>query len=437
MKKNVMCELRRAGFLCLDQLQGGVVKKAYERLKKFEGLDSNSPQILEYKENTLNKLLTHATENTKFYSGFSEKNFRDFPVINKEVIRSQQDLFLAQNYKKDDLIIMFTSGSTGTPFSCYQDKVKKKHVIAELLYYSEKAGYQLGQNLTYIRGYCEGNQRSKVKQLIHNQTLILMTKLDDLSIEEMINKINLGSESTILGYGSTYDSWKGFFHRRGDSIVDKNKVKGIISNGEMLFDDTREAMEKAFNCRCYSRYSNQENGVIGQDDTEYNTFLLNECHYLVEILKMDSDNLADPGEVGRIVLTDLYNYAMPMIRYDTGDVGTITYIKQGDIQKRAINNFGGRKADIIFTCKGELLSTSVIELSFEKFPEIRQFQFIQESPTRYRTKVNTPKEFQNKNELISSLKFFLGEEAEIIVEHVDEIPILASGKRKMVVNMMD
>lgn len=431
-----MCELRKAGFLCLDQLQGGVIRKSYERFKKFENLDSNSPEISKYRESTLKDLLTHATETTEFYSKLSVKDLKDFPVVNKEIIRSQQDRFLSQNYKKDDLIIMFTSGSTGTPFRCYQDKGKKKHVVAELLYYSEKAGYQLGQNLTYIRGYCEGNQRSKVKQLLHNQTLILMTKLDDLSIEEMINKINLGSESTILGYGSTYDSWKGFFHRRGDSLVDKNKVKGIISNGEMLFDDTRVAMEKAFNCRCYSRYSNQENGVIGQDDTENNTFLLNECHYIVEVLKMNSNDTADPGEVGRIVLTDLYNYAMPMIRYDTGDVGTITYLKQGNIQKKAINNFGGRKADIIFTCKGELLSTSVIELSFEKFPEIRQFQFIQESPTCYRTKVNTPKEFKNKRELIKSLKHFLGEEAEIIVEHVDEIPILASGKRKMVVNTM-
>ena len=432
-----MCELRRAGFFYLDQLRGGTVKKAYQRLKTFDSLDSHSPQVLQHQQSALRNLLKHAADTTKFYSSFKDMDLKDFPVINKDIIKTQQNSFLSKKYKKENLTVMFTSGSTGIPFSSYQDKIKKKHVNAELIYYSEKAGYQLGKNLTYIRGATQGNYRTKFKQWLHNETLILVSKLDDITLEKITEKINSGSESTILGYASTYSSLKNYFDRNGCASVNKAKVKGIISNGEMILDDTRETIEKAFNCRCYSRYSNQENGVIGQDDTENNIFLLNEAHYIVEILKMDTDEPAEKGEVGRIVLTDLYNYAMPMIRYDTGDIGSIKYLKQGDITKKTIDDFGGRKRDMIFDCKGNHLYSSVLSIGFDQFPEVRQFQFIQESPVQYRIKINTSNEFKGKDELVKWLKDFLGQEAEIAIEHVDEIPILESGKRKMVINLMD
>ena len=89
----------------------------------------------------------------------------------------------------------------------------------------------------------------------------------------------------------------------------------------MLFDNTRMSLEQAFHCKCVSRYANEENGFLGQDYTKNNIFIPNRANYYIEILKLDSEESAELNEVGRIVVTDLYNYAMPMIRYDTGDFG--------------------------------------------------------------------------------------------------------------------
>jgi len=239
-----------------------------------------------------------------------------------------------------------------------------------------------------------------------------------------------------LGYSSTYDSLKEYFNKNGVPVIIKGKVKGIISNGQMLFDDTRDAMEKVFKCRCYSRYSNKENGILGIDGIKNNIFLLNEAHYIVEILKIDSDEPADEGTVGRIVLTNLYNHAMPFIRYDTEDIGSIKFIEQNGILKRAIDNFAGRKMDLIFDSNGNVIYPHVIALYFEDFPEIKQFQIIQKSKIQYTLKINTVESFTDHKKLEKILKKYFGEKSRITIEKVDVIPILASGKRKMMINQI-
>ena len=432
----LICELRRSTFFCLDQLKGGVVKKAYQNLKTLDDLSSNSPQLLDYQQSALKNLLEHATGTTEFYSHLKGSELTGFPVINKEIIRNHKDNFISKNYKKDLLFTAYTSGSTGTPFCCYQDKIKRKHVIAELIFYSEKVGYRLGNTLIQVMGNNTHNQRSRLKQWIRNHKVILISKYDDKTIEEILNEINSSSEAAFLGYASTFDSLKSYFQKNGSSLVNKRKIKGIISNGQILFDETRESMEEAFDCRCYSRYSNEENGILGIDGVENNVFLLNEAHYVIEILKMNRNEPVKEGEVGRIILTDLYNHAMPMIRYDTGDIGSITYLKQGNSTKRAINNFGGRKMDMIFDCDGNVVYPHVIAEHFEHFPEIKQFQIIQESKKQYRLRVNTEEKILNHEKLKDIFRQFLGEETHIIIERVEEIPILSSGKRKMMINLI-
>lgn len=150
----------------------------------------------------------------------------------------------------------------------------------------------------------------------------------------------------LLSYASTFDVICDYFRRNGHAIAEGTNITGIVSSSEMLFDTTRESIEKAFSCRVFSRYSNQENGIIGQDDSENNVFILNEANYFVEILDFDADVPVPNGTVGRIVLTDLYNKAMPLIRYDTGDIGCLTYVNRNGTRKKAISSFAGRKMSV-------------------------------------------------------------------------------------------
>jgi phenylacetate-CoA ligase len=96
----------------------------------------------------------------------------------------------------------------------------------------------------------------------------------------------------------------------------------------------------------------------------------------------------------------------------------------------------GRKVDFIYNAAGKLLSPHVITNSMWKYAsEIRQFQFIQKGKSDYLMLINTTEnKFERAEELIHDLKKFVGEESNIRLTFENDIPVLASGKRRKIVN---
>lgn len=433
----IIPSLRRAAFWLLDQVKGAPVKTAYTVIKKIDEMDSSNPFIKEYQESEFCRLMKEARENTEYYANYVGKKLENFPVINKNDIRSKQNAFISKNYPKDKLFQMSTSGSTGTPFVCYQNGNKKKRVNAEIIYYSEKVGYRLGENLSYIRTVVNQIKKSKLKQFIQNQKLVHCGKLNDKGIEEILNALRNTSNSgdiTLLGYGSTYTAMCNYAKAKGFSKFDGCKVRGIISGSDMLFDETRQSIGSLFdNARVVSRYSNEENGVLGQDEGINNVFVINEADYIVEITD-DAGNRLPNGKLGHIVVTDLFNYAMPMIRYDTGDIGAIDIFNINGRNKKCICNFSGRKVDVISDTSGNAISPHAITNNMWSFPNIAQFQLIQKSQNEYKLVLNVSSDYSDVDKIIAVLKMQLGQDSIITVEIVDEIPVLSSGKRRYIVN---
>ena len=429
--------LRRKAFWMLDFFKGKPIKKAYLEIRKIDEMASDNSYIHNYQLERWQKLKEHACSTVGFYRRYSKCDFKEFPVITKNDIRENQELFFSSSFRKENLIQMSTSGSTGTPFICYQDFRKKKSVNAEIIYYSEKVDYKLGENLSYIRAIVKQNKKSALKQFLQNQTLINCGELSDDGIEQLIRSLQDVSKKgkiTLLGYASTYTAIKDYAQRKNISCIPNCNITGIISGSDMLFDETRQGISQLFgNVEVVSRYSNEENGVIGQDEGINNVFPINEANYLVEILDEQGDNVQD-GNLGRIVRTDLYNYAMPMIRYDTGDIGAIDLIEINGRKKRCICNFSGRKVDVIYDSKGSALSPHLITNQMWAFTDITQFQVIQKDATRYNIKLNVPEKFDREDELIALMRSLLGGDAQICIERVHEIPVLASGKRRYIVN---
>ena len=81
--------------------------------------------------------------------------------------------------------------------------------------------------------------------------------------------------------------------------------------------------------------------------------------------------------MGRIVVTDLYNHAMPIIRYDTGDVGVISYESKCKTKGKVFTRVDGRRIDCIYSTKGEMLSPYIVNNTLWRFEELKQYQFIQ------------------------------------------------------------
>ena len=300
-----------------------------------------------------------------------------------------------------------------------------------MLHYNGKVGYQVGQRLVYLRTINSENKKTAFQQYTRNIYQVLCNDMGDEGMENMlaaIRKLSRHCQVLLLGYGSTFTAMERYLLRKGKERTRGCHVSAIISSSEYLYDHSRQCLQEAFGCPCVSRYANEENGFLGQDVSENNVFVVNSAHYYYEIFKLDQDEPADPGEKGRIIVTDLKNYAQPMIRYDTGDVGTLSRDSNG---VQMIREFSGRKIDLLYDTKGrELTGFGVIMWQYAGF--IRQMQIIQTGPTHYRLRLNGDQIPLDR--VRKTLLDFLGQDAVITIEMVDEIPVLASGKQRAVVN---
>ena len=140
----------------------------------------------------------------------SGTNLADWPVVSKKELRENKASHLSSLYEAENLISMSTSGSTGTPFSCLQDINKKKHVNAEVIYYSGKTGYKIGQRIIYIRSLVKKVAKSPIQQFLSNIYQLNSKDLSDKGIEELfrqIKKLSSGSGAMVLSYASTLDAF--------------------------------------------------------------------------------------------------------------------------------------------------------------------------------------------------------------------------------------
>lgn len=329
--------------------------------------------------------------------------------------------------------IQHTSGSTGTPFHIHQDTRKRKRRIAELKYYGSIVGFRSHDPLIHLRIWTRWQNKSRLQSFKENIIAFNMANLGEDRIAQLCQIIKKKSILCLRGYASSFGSIARYI---GEHNIKLPSLKIIIAGSEALQEDVRDLVKKNIGCNIISQYANEENGILAQESiySESREFYLNHASYNFEILKLDKDEPAEPGELGRIVITDFFNYAFPVIRYDTGDLGIKSNKNKLSNGYFYLSKLYGRRLDLIYNTKGEPMSAMTLSRILKYFPNILQWQFIQKAATEYTLRIvlnnNTTLEEQSITKL---LKESFGEDANITFEYVNDIPVLNSGKRKPVV----
>lgn len=417
--------IRRTGFWMLDFMRGRVIRKNYIDVKRrMEQGVCNQPQ--------LERLLIHACKSVPYYKTDCHPNcFKEFPVINKNLLKSQWEEMHSEEYRNKPVHYMATSGSTGTPFVMEWDMGKRKRQLAELVYFNEIAGQKLGQPYIYFRVWTEKNKKSQKELWMQNLTPINILHLDDTTMEKIRRRLKARPYiNSCLAYASTYEYLEKYLTAQGDT-PDMFHTKSFISGSEVLSMKSKKAIKESLGCKVIDRYSNEENGFLAQSGDMSEEFDVNIASFKIEILKEESDEPVGIGEVGRIVVTDLYSFAVPLIRYDTGDLAIKAAEKDGWTTK--LKTIQGRRVDVIYDTEGKPLTSHTWSVYMWKYDKLKQYQFIQEDKKKYLLKVNGAKGIYEEEEMITHLKSVLGEDADIRIEHVDGIPSLVSGKFKKTV----
>ena len=207
------------------------------------------------------------------------------------------------------------------------------------------------------------------------------------------------------------------------------RLHGIATVGESIDSDLRQAAKTYLGAEIYDRYSSQECGLIACQCPSNRRYHVQDESVIVEILR-DDGHPASPGELGRVVVTALHNFATPLIRYDIGDLAEMGAPCACGRGLNTINRIVGRQRNIFRLRGGRSFWPSFGVRSLSRYMTVRQHQFRQLDFDRIEVLVATPTKVSAENEVALTAEMLkrLPEQMLIPFRYVDEIPRDAGGK---------
>ena len=421
---------RRTAFNALDKVKGGHLKK----LKMTNMHEIVHGVTDEYADRRLEKILSYASTNCAFYRDLKEHAvLADFPVQNKGDFIAHYENILSDEFKpvRNSLTKLSTSGSTGTPFTVLADPEKMNHVNMNFMSVMELNGFRLGMKRAEFRAWIKGkNTISKTKSIKNNLMMYDISNMGDEALAEICERIKREKIQVLVTYSSALTALSQYVDRKQ---IDTSSwdVEMIFTMGEAMPQATKELAAKVFHTVPVRSYGNNENGFVAVSLNGSDEYTIDLYNYKVEILSLTSDQPVPDGELGRIVVTDYYNRAFPMIRYDTGDTGRMETWKDEEGRNHAkFTEIYGRRGSMLYNTSGEPLSIHVfmnVLLNFEGI--LRQAKCIQMEVDSYVLYLNpVDKATLNEEEVLKAYRHYLGEDAKIQVIYVDNLPIQQSGK---------
>jgi phenylacetate-CoA ligase len=419
-------------------------------LKEFEDHERWSiEQLREYQNEKLRNLIEHCYHNVDYYREIMDSqglkpsdinsvdDLREFPVLTRDDLRNNSDRLISKTHKKSRLILGHTSGTTGSPLEFYYDK--NICLLKNVVDWRQKiwGGVKPRDRMAFFHGRVvvpiEQNRPPFWRMnYVMNHLFFSSFHMSKKNIDRYADKLKSFRPAAVEGYPSTLSIIANYLLKKAVRI----DLKAAFTSSETLLPEQREAIEKAFNCRLYDFYGLAER-VMFATECEYNSgHHINMDFGITEVLGKD-DKPAKNGELGRIVATGLHNYAMPLIRYKTSDITSIS-----DEKCACGRTFPTMKAvatkdeDIITTPDGRLISSSILTHPFKPMHNIAESQLIQEDRNNLTIKIVKREGYTDSDtvHLTDELKVRLGNEIGIKIEFVDSIPRTKSGKFRWIIS---
>ena len=419
-----MSRLRHAGFVLADAVKGMPMGM---HMKRLHSAFADEAMARSYRELLLSKLISHALSEVPYYSQFAgAKSLQDFPVLQKRTVQDRYADFLSKGFSTSMYVEKNTSGSYGTPitFRLTRDQVSK--TSAELVFFNRWAGYYPGMRHIYFSHVKQAGLRT----FVQNETVIYPGRMGEAWLQDTVQKIRQpGIEFVIAAPSVLANIWHYCLHNR---VSLKGLLKGIIIISEPCPEELRHDLMFFFGCPVHGRYACTEFGVIAHQCLE--TYHVNPLEHIVEILDIDTDGPCKPGVPGRVVVTGLSNMAMPLIRYDTGDLAIRGEECICGRKGMTLTAVIGRQVEKIYATHGDSVLPFVLWSRIQYFPGILQYQFVQSSQMDYELRLRVAPGFAHFADCEVALRALLGEDARVVAREVHEIESLPSGKRPLVIN---
>lgn len=430
---------------------GHIFRKTYLELSETEQF--NTSQINEYQLEQLKKMVTHCYHNVPYYKKvFDERNIKPsdinslhdlkkIPYLTKEIIQENFDDLIARNIPKKYLKLQTTGGSSGTPLAFYEDK--RSAGAREWAFVShiwKRAGFdpKKRQRFVIIRG-------NKIKNGIidyNGKDLILSSyHLTDKNIEFYLEEIEKFNPDFIQAYPSSIEIISKFALLNNKKINIPN-LKAIFCSSEKLYNSQNLVVEQAFNTKIFNLYGQTEHCCIAGNCGESNLLHLQFEYGITELINEKGFDISGKLDTGEIIATNLNNYAMPFLRYKTGDIAISTN-KKCNCGRNHVNilDIKGRETEQIITKSGAKVAMTAIIFAqhFEAFKKVKRMQLIQEKVGEVFVNIieNEKLDYNDQKEIIEKMNDATNGELDVFIRVVDHISLTNRGKHKFLVQKLD
>ncbi len=418
-----------------------------KRLKYLKELEESQywprKKLQELQNKRLRALIKHAYENIPFYkklynkykvkpSDLKEiKDIRKFPIVTKEMLKKAGKDILAKNIPESRWKKSTTSGSTAEPFLVYSDKELLPIEYAAWLRDLQEVGYKLGDKIVKIRGY----KPKKIPFLrkVINRFLYLSSLEVETKIDWAIKKIKKFKPQILESYANTTFTIAKQLVQNNDTI----KLKGILIIGCPLSKYQKKILRKAFgNPKICLNYGSAELMHVAYQCCLEDKYHIDITRFVVELIK--NKKPVRKNEEGEMVITNLDNYVMPLIRYSTRD--SAIYGSGKCSCKRTfptIQDIKGRIVDNVITKDGKLIRVGEFILIFSQdYEYVDRYQIIKESDEKLTINVQPSKKMNDKKfkEIIGKIRKICDGKIAFEVHLVDKISLAPSGKAVLVRN---
>jgi phenylacetate-CoA ligase len=333
-----------------------------------------------------------------------------------------------------------TSGSTGEPFTTYADRHQLEMRFATTLRGLEWTGWRFGDRQARLWHQTIGMTklqvlRERLDGVFMRRMFVPAFEIDAENIERFIDAIRKHRPVLVDGYAESLNFLATYVREGGSPGF---SPQAILSSAQALPDNVREIIEKGFDTKVYDKYGAREfSGIAYQCGHSADHHVMDES-YLVELLV--DGRPAEPGEIGEVVITDLNNFSVPLIRYRIGDLAVAVDNSQPCTCGRHLSRIGrieGRTQAIVHCANGAWLPSSLFLHFFKDYEHaVRFFQIRQERRGEFVLKIVKNRRFTASefDVIMKKLRRFVGSETRIDVEFCDVIPLLETGKRPPVVS---
>ena len=300
------------------------------------------------------------------------------------------------------------------------------------------AGYSDGEKTVFIWGGSVGKVsfwnecKHQIDEWLKRHKIYNTFYFKEKSMKRYIKDINRYKPKFIIAYTSPLYNFARFIKENNKRVY---SPQSIIVAAEKLFNYQRKLIEEVFGCPVFETYGCREVTSIAGECEFHQGMHINMENIYLEIVK--DGKSANPGEMGEIVITDLTNYCMPLIRYKNEDVGTLSE-KQCPCGRGLIllESVEGRILDVIKTPDGKIVPGEFFPHLFKEFEDIDKFQIIQEDLDNLKVKIVKRDSFSEKDFNLLKKEIFkvMGKGININFLFVDDIPLTKTGKFRVVVS---